>query len=147
MSLYNIKRDNAAKDYGKEQFIINKFDEDLNHESTYLVSKTGCTCPAGVRPSCRHRNMLPRMMQHIGDGWFHVYETNKWIRPLNEPEPEQFIEEALEGALLIPAEPHPREQAQSLDSAIESGAIKFVPEPAPEVVAAPTAAKPLVTRR
>ncbi len=74
MSLYSLKTDTAAKAFGAAQFIITKFDDDLNVEASYLVTELACTCPAGVRPSCRHRKMLSRMKSHLDDGWFYDYE-------------------------------------------------------------------------
>jgi hypothetical protein len=40
---------------------ITKF-EDGNPTSSYLCSAEACECPAGVRPTCRHRQMLPEMI-------------------------------------------------------------------------------------
>ena len=37
---------------------ITKF-EDGNPTSSYLCSPDACECPAGHRPTCRHRQMLP----------------------------------------------------------------------------------------
>ena len=39
--------------------LLLKFDRDLNHEASYLVSNGNCECPAASRPTCRHRKMLP----------------------------------------------------------------------------------------
>lgn len=86
MSLYQLRIDNAAEVYGQKQYIIKKFDNDFNCEATYLVSETACSCPAGLRSSCRHRNMLSRMIPNANKGWFYAYETQKWHRPLGEPE-------------------------------------------------------------
>jgi hypothetical protein len=55
MTLYNLKTDG-------DHYRITKFDSDLNVESSYLLSATECECPAGHRPSCRHRQMLPKML-------------------------------------------------------------------------------------
>lgn len=86
MSLYALRKSPLG-------FSITKFDTDFNPEATYeLAPYAGntdfsCSCPAGHRPSCRHRLMLPRMLGHVGDGWFYAYETQKWHRPLEEPAP------------------------------------------------------------
>lgn len=56
MTLYNLKSADG-------QFRITKFDDDLNPESSYLVSDTECECPAGHRPTCRHRQMLSIMLK------------------------------------------------------------------------------------
>lgn len=54
MPLYNIRSAQFADD-----FIINKLDSDLNPLESYQVSLALCSCPAGVRDTCRHRKMLP----------------------------------------------------------------------------------------
>ena len=54
-----------------DQYRITKFN-DGEPESSYICSPTECECPAGHRPSCRHRQMLPQMLAHrIQDSmWF-----------------------------------------------------------------------------
>lgn len=58
-------------------FIVTKFDENMEVESSYLVSNGECACPRGSAHSCRHRDMLQRFRQHkhIGDGWFLDWDT------------------------------------------------------------------------
>lgn len=54
-------------------FAMTRFDLDMNPEVTYEVTNATCTCPAGVRPTCKHRSrLLPAFMHrnHVGDGWF-----------------------------------------------------------------------------
>lgn len=55
MTLYNLKTDG-------DNYRITKFTSDLDVESSYLTSLTECECPAGHRPTCRHRQMLPHML-------------------------------------------------------------------------------------
>ena len=55
MTLYNLKTDG-------DQWRITKFTNDLDVESSYLLSETECECPAGSRPTCRHRQMLPTLI-------------------------------------------------------------------------------------
>lgn len=60
---YNCKTEIDAQ--GATNYRISKFDADLNVEASYLVKTDGaltCECPAGHRPSCRHRQMLPRFL-------------------------------------------------------------------------------------
>lgn len=65
-----------------------KFDEDFNVAAVYdllpLFNGTdySCSCPAGLRPTCRHRNMLPRMISKANTGEFYCYETQHWHRLL-----------------------------------------------------------------
>jgi hypothetical protein len=51
-------------------------------ESSYLCSETHCECPAGVRPTCRHREMLPRFIQRnaINTGWGFDYDRGGWVQ-------------------------------------------------------------------
>jgi hypothetical protein len=44
-----------------DQYRITKF-VDGDVESSYICTHTECDCPAGIRPSCRHRQMLPQML-------------------------------------------------------------------------------------
>jgi hypothetical protein len=62
MTLYNLK---SALD----DFRITKFTKDLDVESSYLIGPdehgtVNCECPAGTRPTCRHRQMLPTLLAH-----------------------------------------------------------------------------------
>ena len=73
-TLYNCRHDG-------DQYRITKFDSDLNPESSYLCTSTECECPAGVRPTCRHREMLPLFIthEHVGDGWMYDYDRDGWV--------------------------------------------------------------------
>jgi hypothetical protein len=73
--LYNIRR-------GPHGFAIAKFDENLNLLAAYDVDPKYCSCPAGPRPTCRHRKMLPRMLSRVDTAEFYCYETNTWHMPL-----------------------------------------------------------------
>jgi hypothetical protein len=85
-TLYNCK---AAG----ESYRITKFDNEMNVESSYLCTATTCECPAGKRPHCRHREMLPKFLhrQHVGDEWFFDFDRGGWVQgwlaPSSEPEP------------------------------------------------------------
>ena len=56
---------------GRDSYVITKF-VDGEVESSYRTSREACECPAGVRPSCRHRQMLPHMLRAgiINTHWF-----------------------------------------------------------------------------
>lgn len=75
MILYSIRR-------GPNGHTITKFDDDFNPVATYDVTVGSCTCPAGPRPTCRHRKMLPRMLPKVGQPEFYCYETQSWHRPI-----------------------------------------------------------------
>ncbi len=51
-------------------------------ESSYLCSERECQCPAGVRPTCRHREMLPRFLERnaINTGWAFDYDRGGWVQ-------------------------------------------------------------------
>ncbi len=54
-----------------DRWRITKFD-DGEPIASYLCTPIDCECPAGVRPSCRHRQMLPQMIAHgiVDRAWF-----------------------------------------------------------------------------
>lgn len=83
-SLYSLRQGSSP-----EQYIVTKFDLDYNMESMYGLSAEGCLCPAGHKPTCRHRKMLPLFLQHnhVDDGWFLDWDTRLWRKPLGEPAP------------------------------------------------------------
>ena len=89
--LYNCRTDG-------DQYRITKFTSDLDVESSYLCTETECECPAGHRPTCRHREMLPKFIHrdHINDEWFFDYDRGGWVQGMPQspelvaaPEPAQ----------------------------------------------------------
>lgn len=64
MTLYNL--------HGDGPYTISKFTRDGTLESTYELSTDGrtCTCPAGHRHSCRHRDMLGALRPLTNTEWF-----------------------------------------------------------------------------
>lgn len=80
-TLYNCKTDG-------DNWRITKFDTDLNPISSYLCTERECECPAGHRPTCRHRTMLPRFLAKSATrgNWFHNFEQNEWVRASSEDE-------------------------------------------------------------
>ncbi len=75
--LYNCHTDG-------DQYRITKFN-DGEVESTYLCTIDECECPAGVRPTCRHRHMLPRFLAKgaVNSFYFYDYDRQGWVT--NEP--------------------------------------------------------------
>lgn len=73
--LYNCR-------HAGETFRITKFSEHMEVESSYLCTESTCDCPAGVRPTCRHREMLPKFIQreHVGDEWFFDFDRGGWVQ-------------------------------------------------------------------
>lgn len=106
-SLYNCK-------HSGDQYRITKFDNDWNVKASYLCDLVSCECPAGHRPKCRHREMLPKFIQrdHIGDEWFFDHDRGGWVQGASKEleesqgmtddeasemlkQPNQFADEAL----------------------------------------------------
>lgn len=77
MNLYNCKHADGG-------YRLTKFTKDYEVESSYVVSAEGCDCPAGIRPVCRHRTMLPFFLEHdhVDDGWFFIWDTRQWLPPI-----------------------------------------------------------------
>lgn len=78
--LYNCHTDGT-------EWRITKFN-DGEVESSYLCSTTECQCPAGHRPSCRHRLMLPMFIARgaVNTFWFLDFERKGWVsNELKEP--------------------------------------------------------------
>ena len=71
-SLYNLRHDG-------NQYRVTKFDTDLNVESSYLMTATECTCPAGSRPTCRHRQMFRDLLPRIGSHWMFDFDQGQWV--------------------------------------------------------------------
>lgn len=65
-----------------DQYRITKFDSDMNVEASYLTDGSACDCPAGPRPTCRHRQMLPRFIQRnaVGTEWFFDFDRGGWVQ-------------------------------------------------------------------
>ena len=83
-ALYNCKRIDT------NHYRVTKFDSGFvpfeHHDGTvsaYTCSESGCDCPQGHKPSCRHRKMLPFFLEHnhVNDGWFFIWDTHQWIKP------------------------------------------------------------------
>ena len=77
-------------------FSITKFDSDLNPEITYSCTSVECDCPAGPKPTCKHRKMLGFFISEgrVNNGWFLDWDTRQWREPLlNKGELLQPIDE------------------------------------------------------
>lgn len=73
-ALYNCK-------HAGDQYRITKFDADANIEASYLTDGVLCDCPAGVRPKCRHRTMLPLFKASNGTNGnlFYDFDQGTWL--------------------------------------------------------------------
>lgn len=66
MSLYNLRTVDGGH-------VINKFDHDLNVESSYFIGTVGCECPGWQgRGRCRHEGLVPYFtsMDRVDTNWF-----------------------------------------------------------------------------
>lgn len=90
MILYTLKLSTPG-------YSITKFDDDLNPVATYWLSALKCECPAGPRPTCRHRQMLPAMKARANSPWFYHFESGTWHDPLGQNAP-------IEGEILGPSQ-------------------------------------------
>jgi|SRR6185437_14979703 len=79
MTLYNLKSNDG-------EWRITKFTNDLDVESSYRTSLSECECPAGHRPTCRHRQMLPKMLAYAieDSSAFYDFETDTVLEPISE---------------------------------------------------------------
>ena len=111
MTLYNLKRTDSG-------YTMVKFDSDFNVAAIYNLSpdkggKLACDCPAGPRPTCKHRKMIPIFLASgaVDSVRFYDYERQFWQQPipaLNEAEEEPSATKAVEAvgeAQPKPAEP------------------------------------------
>ena len=78
MILYSAKSTIDAE--GALAYRVTKF-VDGEVESSYLTDGHQCDCPAGVRPTCRHRQMLPTMIADgiINTHWFLAWDTTRTV--------------------------------------------------------------------
>lgn len=85
--LYNCHTDG-------DNYRITKFN-DGEVESSYLCSTTECQCPAGSRPICRHRLMLPMFLNRgvVDSFYFLDFDRKGWVS--NEPALTGFQEELI----------------------------------------------------
>lgn len=61
-------------------FVITKYDT-IGYEilsNYHMADAITCECPAGHRPTCRHRQMLPQMIDRIDTDWFYRFDDGVW---------------------------------------------------------------------
>jgi hypothetical protein len=76
-TLYSLRTDTDG-------YRITKF-VDGEVESSYSCTEHECTCPAGHRATCRHRQMLPQMLAHniANTHWFMDWDRSGSIVDFN----------------------------------------------------------------
>lgn len=73
LTLYSLRSEINVHD--ATRYRITKF-VDGEVESSYHTSRGECECPAGARPTCRHRQMLPHMLNAniVNTHWFYEFD-------------------------------------------------------------------------
>lgn len=74
--------------------------------SSYLTTERECDCPAGQRPMCRHREMLPAFIRRgkVNSDWMFDYDRGGWVQVWEELEMPALVERATP---TLPAESEP----------------------------------------
>lgn len=123
--LYNCHTDGT-------EFRITKFN-DGEVESSYLCSHDECQCPAGHRPTCRHRMMLPMFIARdaINTWWFLDFKRKGWVsNDMSQPaksENERWREMVKIATIDITTQPHsPTVTTAEFDSADGSSILPAV---------------------
>lgn len=79
---YTVKNHSAAEGGGWK---VLKFDEDFKQTETYLVDLNivACTCMAGYRGTCRHREIVKlfRANDLVGSHRMYNFDKAKWFEP------------------------------------------------------------------
>lgn len=76
-TLYSLR---TYVDIKGDGWFITKF-VDGEVEASYNLTHTECACPAGQRPSCRHRQMLPQMLAAgiVNTHWFWDFDLGRAV--------------------------------------------------------------------
>lgn len=94
MPLYN------CRSHQPNEWAITKLTDDLDPENTYVLrpdpdsGEITCECPAGIRPTCRHRQMLPHFTaaNRVNTGWVLDWDNGaqwrQYVGPLGVREDE-----------------------------------------------------------
>jgi hypothetical protein len=137
-------------------FSCAKFDADLNLEAAYdliaidsdigayssLPSRYACNCPAGPRPSCKHRKMLSIFIaaEAVNSSRFYDYERQTWHTPLaayGEPKAPKEELERVEGTItgrMVPSEPNFEEVEAALVGEALGSPVPVIAQPQPVVI-------------
>jgi hypothetical protein len=89
-------------------YLIAKFNDDFDVDSTYEVSPSACSCPAfHRRQSCKHQDILAKFIlrEKVDSEWFYCREADSWHNPLGlESMPR--VEPAFPEAQPVPVDLH-----------------------------------------
>lgn len=122
--LYNCHTDG-------DNYRITKFN-DGEVESSYLCSESECQCPAGSRPVCRHRLMLPMFLNRgaVDTFWFLDFERKGWV----SNEPAELLETRLATKPIIYEEPEGLDEGDDIEGFERSELGSYNLEPAAIVI-------------
>lgn len=80
-AIYNLRTSPSG-------FTVTKFNDDFNVESCYEMTisdgQLRCGCPAGARPTCRHRQMFAQLRTRVDSAWFLDFDTREWVDPTGD---------------------------------------------------------------
>lgn len=124
--LYNCKHDG-------DQYRITKFNSDFNVEASYLCDLHSCECPAGHRPHCRHRGMLPKFIQrqHVGDNWFYDHDRGGWVQGWKEEATPVQTELTIAHEITLPNDVSPDDVANAFGDLLAPKGLGQPSEPIP----------------
>ena len=115
MTLYSLRHDG-------DQYRITKLTNDLEVESSYLMTAEECECPAGHRPTCRHRQMFRSMLPIVNTHWFMDWDGGKVIVDANGT-----LKDWIDRALVPPAaEGLPTEPANEVTADMIADAEEYI---------------------
>lgn len=132
--LYSLRRHPSG-------FMIAKFDADMNVAAIYHLRSIpmgyyACECPAGARPNCKHRRMVPIFLASnaVDSDRFYCYETQMWHRPIptyGEGEASAAIASAASG--VEQRVEQPTKQSPHAGEGPEPSTLAAIPSPSPSV--------------
>lgn len=95
-TLYSLKTEIRAD--GIETYRMTKF-VDGEVESSYVLNRSDCDCPAGHRPRCRHRQMLPQMLNEeiANTNWLWDFDEQRVV-DFNGKSPSDYTMPEIEAA-------------------------------------------------
>lgn len=76
----------TVKDAGDQGYAVLKLDEDFRHTETYHVTRrpdVACTCFAGNKSTCRHRQIVQMYISNnlVGSGRLYNFDKTKFYDP------------------------------------------------------------------
>lgn len=116
--LYNLHTSDS-------EYRITKF-LDGNVAASYTLTETSCSCPAGVRQTCRHRQMLPHMLISgiLNTHWF--FNRNLGCACDINGDATTHFDRAAQDTTPAPAEPAPMPEGLHVEGMSQQQSHTFV---------------------